>query len=1067
MIRRLNMPVADATRFAELSGKRRLLGVSTSPPSYQLLRETYFDTSDGTLAERGMTLRLRSEARGCQTLQLSILHGVNLQGIIEEESFETPVIGGLYATLAGGSEIATRVREIVEPHALRPRAAVDIDRETRELRTGRFGRATHRIALDEVIAHAPGVARGFQEVTLIEVGKGKASLEALADRLRTAHGVVSDGLDTFGRIRLALVAHEGAPRAEPPHDVQVALMILRDWEIALQEGPTGLILPGSRGSGEELARELLGELHGGAAVDSHDVDLVGFATARRGGSDLEVWLHQLAGAEKPTGFVWLPLMELMERLGGPRLRDPGLIATMLLLVRSEIGQRLMREAPTRTEPPVLLPLEARPEGLEVGQGEDDFLDAELSIVDFNQRVLELAESGAVPLLERFRFLSIFASNVDEFFVVRVGRLKDEVSSGGGDPEESLSPEQLLDLVTVRSRALLARQYACLKEQLLPALAEHGVRLLTWGELTESQRGELSRRFTNDLFPLLTPLTLSSDPGRSFPRLVSLGLALAVSLRRGDSARSELGYIPLPDDVDRFLAVPGSNDLIAVEQVIGANAGELFPSARLERFYAFRATRLGDVDIDEDASGSLLSAIADEVEARPYKPVIRIEVDRAMPREIRAYILKAIRDGQTTDAPTVTRSDIYEIPGLLDLTALGELCDLDVEGGTYPPYHPRTPLDPERPIFEILSESDVLCHHPFHGFESTVGRFLSEAAADPQVVSIKLTLYRTGRHSPVVDSLLSALQAGKDVSVFVELKARFDEESNIHWTNRLKEAGARVVYGVVGYKTHAKTALVVRREGRRVRRYVHVGTGNYNAATARFYTDVGLMSADPDLGADLNDFFNELTGGAGPPQKQFRRLLVAPHSLVQGIEHMIAREVEHARAGRPARIRGKLNGLADRKIVRALYRASSEGVDVDLIVRSLCTLRPGVPGLSDRIRVRSILGRFLEHSRIYYFENAGQSEYYIGSADWRPRNLRRRVEVVVPVDDPTARAVLRAILDAQTEDPRAWSLRPDGVYERLRGEGPDSQEWFTLDVAKTGRSRATGAGASESRSAYRS
>ncbi len=518
----------------------------------------------------------------------------------------------------------------------------------------------------------------------------------------------------------------------------------------------------------------------------------------------------------------------------------------------------------------------------------------------------------------------------------------------------------------------------------------------------------------------------------------MGLALAVSLRRTDTDRSELGYVPIPSHLDRFLPVPGSTSLIAVEDVICANCDALFSAATIERAYPFRATRVGDVEINEDAGASLLVEVADEVEARRYKPVIRLEVDASTPREVRAYIVKAIRDDQAAEGATIMRSDLYEVPGLVDLTDIAEICDQQVEGGLFPPYTPEQPLDPARSIFDILSDGDVLIHHPFHDFHSTVGRFLTEAASDPDVMAIKLTLYRTGRRSPVMDALMNALEAGKDVSVFVELKARFDEESNIHWTHTLKEAGARVVYGVVGFKTHAKTALVIRKEGGGVRRYVHIGTGNYNAATARFYTDLGLMSADPDLGADLHDFFNELTGGAGPPQKQFRRLLVAPHSLVQGIERMIDREIDHAKAGRPARIQVKLNGLADRRVVKRLYRAAESGVDVDLIVRSICTLRPGVPGLSERVQVRSILGRFLEHSRIYYFENAGLSEYYLGSADWRARNLRRRVEVVTPVDDSAARAIMRRILDEQLSDPRAWVLRPDGAFERLRGAGPDSQ-----------------------------
>jgi polyphosphate kinase len=1040
MIRRLNVPVGSVARFAELTGKRRPLGMTASGPKYQLLRETYFDTTDGALADQGMTLKLRSEARGRTVLELAIAESVNLQGIVEERLLETPVVrGGLYATMAGDSEVATRVREVAEPDALRPRAAVDIDRETRELKSGPLGRATHRVHFDEVVAHAPGVAREFLEVTIVELARGKTTLETLGGRLGTDHGIASDGMDTFRRIQRVLLDASGVPRAEVPNDVRVALMVLRDWEVALVEGVDGLTLPHALGSGEEIAREYLAELQGGESPAGLDLDLVGFATARRGGSDLEVWLHELVRGEEMDGVIWVPLMELMQRLGGPRLRDPGLISTLLMLVRSEMGLRILRDAPHRRLAPVELPLEERASDLKTGKGADDFLDLELAILDFNQRVLELAEDNDLPLLERFRFLSIFSSNMDEFFVVRVGRLKDEVAAGGGEnEEEDFSPEQLLDIVAVRVRSLLARQYACLQGDLLPALADAGFEIRSWGDLEEAQQAALRERFEADIFPLLTPLSMSVDPGRPFPRLVSLGLALAVALRRGGEERSELGYVPIPSHLDRFLRVPGSRALVAVEDVICANCDALFVGATIERAYPFRATRLGDVAINEDAAGSLLVEVADEVEARAYMPVIRLEVSAAMPREVRAYILKAIRDDQTADGATLTRSDVYELPGLVDLTDISEICEEDVEGGLFPPYTPESPLDPDRSIFEILSDGDVLCHHPFHDFESTVGRFLTEAATDPDVVAIKLTLYRTGRRSPVMDALMGALEAGKDVSVFVELKARFDEESNIHWTRTLKEAGARVVYGVVGFKTHAKTALVIRKEGGSVRRYVHIGTGNYNAATARFYTDFGLMSADPDLGADLNDFFNELTGGAGPPQKQFRRLLVAPHSLVQGIERMIDREIEHARAGRPARIQVKVNGLADRRVVKSLYRAAQEGVEIDLIVRSICTLRPGVPGLSDRIRVRSVLGRFLEHSRIYYFENAGQSEYYVGSADWRARNLRRRVEVVTPVDDSGAREIMRRLLDAQLSDPRAWVLRPDGAFERLRGTGLDSQ-----------------------------
>jgi len=1042
LIRRLNLPVADEAVFAELTARRHPLGMRSSRPQYQLTRETYFDTSDGALHERGMTLRIRAEARGLTVLELSIVEEISLQGVVRETALQTPIVGGgLYATLAAHSDVSTRIRDVVTPDALRPRAALDIDREIRELKSGIFGRTTHRVWMDEIVAHAPGALRAFQEVTITELSRGATDLEVLAARLRDDYRIVGDGRGTYERVLGALIKPTGPSQTDMPYDVRVALMLLRDWEIALVDEPDGLRLPTSRGTGEEIAREYLVEVGGPGAAEGAELDLVGFATARHGGSDLEVWLHERLGGRKPDGFVWMPLVELMERLGGPGLHDPGLVATMLMLVRSETGQRLLREAPQRRTVPRPLPVPPRPPEWKPGDGPDDFLDLELSILDFNQRVLELAEDPTVPLLERLRFLSIFSANTDEFFVVRVGRLKQEVSSGSSGSEGDLSAEVLLDLVAIRVRALLARQHAVLQEVLLPKLAEQGTRVVSWEALKEDQKAELSRSFDQEIFPLLTPLSMTSAPGRSFPRLVGLELALAVVVRLEDDRPAELACVPIPADLGRLVPVPGSSDFIPIESLIAANVESLFPSSIVQEAYPFRATRLGDVEIDEDNTGSLLAAVADQVEERRYKPVIRMEVSSRMPREVRASILKGVRSDQAADAPTLTRSDMYEVDGPLDLSGFVELCDLEVAQGVYPPFVPDRPLDSDRSIFAILAEGDVLCHHPYQDFETSVGRFLREAAADPDVVSIKLTLYRTGRRSPVVDALLEALASGKEVAVFVELKARFDEESNIHWTHRLREAGARVVYGVVGYKTHAKTALVVRREADAVRRYVHVGTGNYNASTARFYTDLGLMSADPDLGADLNDFFNELTGAEGPPRKRFRRLLVAPNSLVQEIERMIRREVEHARAGRPSRIQAKLNGLADRKVVRALYEAAQEGVRVDLVIRSICTLRPGVQGLSDGIEVRSILGRFLEHGRIIYFENAGQGEYYIGSADWRARNLRRRVEVVTPVDDPAACTVLRAVLDRQLEDPRAWVLRPDGVYERLGGPGPTSQEHF--------------------------
>ncbi len=667
MTRKLNVPAGESL-LLELATSRKPLGMASTPPAYHVLRETYFDTTDGSLERHRMTLCLRSEAQGRQLVELSVIESMNLAGIAEETAVETPVVdGGLYATLAGSSEVATRVRAVVDPHALRPRLALDLDRETRELKSGLFGRASHRLVLDEVVAHAPGSTRAFQELTLVELAPARTSLETLAARLRDRHGAENDGLGTYERIR-TLLREGGAAAArasDVTHDVRVALMTIRGWDVALVDSASGLTLPSARGSGEEAARTLLASIGDEDADDTTELDLVGFTTPRAGGSDLEVWLHESprSGDGRAAGFVWLPLLELLERIGGPRLRDPGLIAALLMVIRSEIGLRLLREAPQSRGAPRELP-PARPAVTRVGEA-DDFLDLDLSILDFNQRVLEMAEDPTVPLLERFRFLSIFSSNMDEFFVVRVARLKDEVARGASEAYEDLSPPQLLDLASIRVRALLARQYGCLKQVLLPELAERGVRIRRWSELEQGQRSALAGRFSQEIFPVLTPLKLSSSSVRSFPRLVSLGLALAAVLRRPGEGRTELGYVAIPKDLPRLLPVPGTRDVIAIEDVIGANASELF-SAEVQDVHAFRASRTADVEVDEDSSGSLLAAIADEVSERPYKPVMRLEVDATMPREVRAYLLKEIRAEQGADASMLTRADVYEIDGLLDL-----------------------------------------------------------------------------------------------------------------------------------------------------------------------------------------------------------------------------------------------------------------------------------------------------------------------------------------------------------------------------------------------------------------
>ena len=578
---------------------------------------------------------------------------------------------------------------------------------------------------------------------------------------------------------------------------------------------------------------------------------------------------------------------------------------------------------------------------------------------------------------------------------------------------------------------------------LPALAAHGVRILRWSDVSAAQQEVLRRSFTEEVFPLITPQAMTRAPGHPFPLIPNLRLSLAIVVRDAPGGPMHFAYLKVPETLPRFLTLADGSGFVAVEDVIRANLSLVYPGRFVEEAYAFRVTRGADLELDEHSAVSLLQVIEEETKRRPYGATVRVEIAGEMPESVRELLLRELQFEEAAAGSPPGAGDLYAAEGLLDLGAVRELARLPLPELDYPPHRGGAPIEAGRSIFAILAERDILVHHPYDAFEATVQRLVTEAADDPDVVAIKLTLYRAGGRSEIVAALLRAAGRGKEVFVFVELKARFDEERNIEWAKKLEEAGIRVVYGLVELKTHAKTALIVRREPDGIRRYVHIGTGNYNAATAAIYTDVGLLSADPELGADLNDLFNELSGSSRPPQTAFRRILVSPTYLANRLIELIDREAAHARAGRAAWIRAKLNGLADPEVITALYRASQAGVDVGLVVRGVCTLRPGVVGLSERIRVISVLGRFLEHARIYAFANGDAAEYYIGSADWRPRNLRHRVEVVTPVRDAGGRNRLAAILAAELDDPTAWDLDPDGVYHRRApppgGDPRSSQE----------------------------
>src|SRR5215831_8773019 len=677
----------------------------------------------------------------------------------------------------------------------------------------------------------------------------------------------------------------------------------------------------------------------------------------------------------------------------------------------------------------------------VSEGEGpEFFNAELSLLAFQHRVLSLVADEATPLRERLRFLAIVAANVDEFFMVRMaGLLAATREEPAERTDDGLTPAEEVAAVSDAVASIAARQAECF-DQCRRAMESVGVRLATWETLSEVDRAVLADRFRDDIQPLLTPFAMTLSPGHPLPRLGHLTLSMALILRQRAGGPPRFAELELPTSLPRFLTVsatPNERIIVPVEEVIRGNLAALYPDVTVEHAYAFRVTRSAEIELDEEHADDLLEEVARATTSRGQGIAVRLEVERGMPAIVRALLLENVRREQVAvGAPPLP--DVEEIDGVLDLRGLAHL-DLTARAkASYPAFTAGRPFG-DAGALATPGAGDVLAHHPFDSFGETVVRFLREAAADPDVAAIKITLYRIGNPSPIADALLSAAKSGKSVTVFVELKARFDEEVNVAWARALEAAGGHVVRGIVGFKNHAKVALIVRRERGALRRYVHVGTGNYNTRSGEQYTDLSLFTTNERIADDVADLFNELTGVSAPPRRPKQELLVAPQHLLPAIVEQIDREAAHARAGRPARITAKLNGLSDPDVVRALYRASNDGVEIDLVVRGICTIRPGIQRRSERVRVASIVGRFLEHSRIYRFANGGSPRYLIGSADLRPRHLRRRVEVLVPIDDADQRRRLDDTLALYLGDPTGWDLRADGNYEPRGRTGDSTQE----------------------------
>ena len=664
-----------------------------------------------------------------------------------------------------------------------------------------------------------------------------------------------------------------------------------------------------------------------------------------------------------------------------------------------------------------------------------YLNRELSWLDFNARVLEEALDVRVPLLERLKFLAIFSTNLDEFYMVRVAGLRRKVAAGAlqylPDP---LSPPEQLEAIRVQVRALLDRRRHVLREQLRPALLAHGVRVVSMSELNDDEAQAVSQFFESQVFPVLTPLAV--DPGHPFPYISNLSLSLAVEIRDPVTDSAHFARVKVPRSLPRWIPTGRPHCFVALEDVIGENLSALFPGMRIDRWYTFRITRYSDLDLGQiDQPDDLLETIEQQVFQRRFGEVVRLEVHRDMPASMRQLLLEELGASETQSVAPLTEGDVHDIDELLELGDLMTLSGIERPELHDPVFTPVVPsaLRDGRNIFDAIRERDLLVHHPYESFASSVQAFLEMAAHDPQVLAIKLTLYRTSGDTAIVRALTEAAEQGKQVAVLIELQARFDEQNNITFARTMESYGIHVAYGLPGLKTHAKTALVVRRDADGIRRYVHIGTGNYNAKTARLYTDLGLFTCDPQIGADLTDLFNSLTGMSR--QKRYRKLLVAPANLRERTLALIDRERAHAVAGKGGRIIAKMNALVDPEVIAALYRASQAGVVVDLIIRGICCLVPGVPSVSDGIRVVSIVSRFLEHSRIQYFANGGSPEYYLGSADWMPRNLDRRVEAMVPISDAHWHRRLHSLLETCLADNRqSWELRADGRYYRREAAG---------------------------------
>jgi len=999
-------------------------GVAADGSQTELFRDVYYDTPALELRRRGATVGVRFLPTGQLTLAVEVR--TSADGLPDSAS-ESETADDAQALFAGPSEPARMLRALTDPALLEPWLTVETRRRVRfPAEDANEGAVPVEISCDERTVRDREVTAELFEVEVRlrdDTERGRAAARALEE----AFGLTLLTGDPLRRWTRSLEEAEVDWLEEAVRSARrVAVVLFRGGRAALLNRGGGLRVPAGPGTGLEAARRVMRDTLGAEGR----IRLIGTGPGSSRHPATEVWVSEDAELRtEPEGLVHLAVDELIEAAGSPALRDETTLAAVHVIARSglavhaaggewgdEAAREVLRRAPPYIPPPSQLTDDALPPGT--------LLNPELSVLAFNRRVLELAGDAAVPLLERVRFLAIFGGNLDEFFRVRVAGFKRQVAQGNEKLTlDGIGPREQLDALGSRARRLADAGYRLLFDTLLPELRKNGIEVVRRSDLEADERSWLREHYDTEVHAILTPM--AAGPGHPFPHIRNQRPALVAILREPLTGGERLGVVELPDGLPRFVALPGGERYVPLEVVIVENLHRLYPGMEVESASSFRVTRSAELHLEPHHAADLLQAVEEEVRRRRFRPVVRVEVDDATPARLRDLLLRELRHEAPDQAWPLGDEDVYGVEGLIDLRGVRELASAERSGLHWKPEEAREPLKPAERIFDVLRRGDVLVQFPEDSFEATVERFVLEAAEDPDVVAVKLALYRTNRTSRIVEALRRASSRGKQVVALVELTARFDEERNIAWARYLRSSGIHVVYGLPGLKVHAKLALVVRREQGGVQRYAYVGTGNLNATTAAAYTDLGLLTADPGITDDASELFNMLTGAGGEPR--FNRLLVAPHTMRARFLVMIEREAEHARAGRPAEIVAKVNGLADREIIAALYRASQAGVRVELIVRSLCALRPGVWGLSENVRVISILGRYLEHARIFRFNNGGDPEYYIGSADWRTRNLSRRVEVACPVRDPAHRARLDEILRAQLEHPRAWELGSDGTY----------------------------------------